>query len=356
MIPRLLDSNFDAIIPLELFDSFLWVDRYNTFGDFEFVSVPFINYLQALSTAKYLSLDESEHTMFLEYINIKTDPVNGNKLILKGKSLESMLDRRIIWNPTSCVGNMQEEFFLKILNENIINSDPTERRINGFLMEMSEDDYITSLEINDQFFGKYIYDAVSNTCKINDIGFKIIFHRNYWFIFELYNGKDRSSLQSENPQVVFSSKFQNLITADYIRTDQLLKTVAKVVGEEGIGNIQLTATAYAKSGGGSDLNRRELFLEATDVRKETDEGTLSDEEYQALLVSKGEEELRSKILIDVTDGEVDYNLFTYGVDFNMGDIVQIEDDYGHFSRSRIVEMVFSQDSEGEKKFPVFSTV
>ena len=49
-------------------------------------------------------------------------------------------------------------------------------------------------------------------------------------------------------------------------------------------------------------------------------------------------------------------MFVFGVDFFLGDVVQLSDRYGNEGRSRITEIVFSHDSEGEKTYPTFISV
>ena len=49
-------------------------------------------------------------------------------------------------------------------------------------------------------------------------------------------------------------------------------------------------------------------------------------------------------------------MFTYGVDFFMGDIVQIANEYGHETKSRIVELITSESEEGVSTYPTFEYV
>ncbi len=51
------------------------------------------------------------------------------------------------------------------------------------------------------------------------------------FVFELYAGFDRSYDQTENPYVIFSPKFENIINSNYIESKASLKTVTLVGGE-----------------------------------------------------------------------------------------------------------------------------
>ena len=47
----------------------------------------------------YLQSKESEHVMIVEKIQITSDTEDGNHVTVTGRSLESILDRRIVWGP-----------------------------------------------------------------------------------------------------------------------------------------------------------------------------------------------------------------------------------------------------------------
>lgn len=352
-----LDSTFKSVDTVDVFNSFIWTDRYNSFGNFELSIKPTSDYLSLLNESGYINIEESEHTMFIEDINIKTNIEDGNELIIKGRSLESMLDRRIIWDPDNYIGDFQMDGVYHILNVNIFGATPTSRQIPGFKFIITDDNYIENLTINEQFFGEIIYDVVSDLCFSRNVGFKIILDEEdpyEWFKFSLYMGKDRSFGQSSNPYVLFSPNSDNLINADYFKTNRFLKTIALIAGERGVANVQLTATAYTSSGTG--LNRREIFLEPSNIKRQSPGTIITDSEYVEMLEEIGLKELSKMKVIELVDGEVDASLFSYGTDFNMGDIVQLEDAYGHLSTSRINEVIFSHDTSGFKILPIFETI
>ena len=57
------------------------------------------------------------------------------------------------------------------------------------------------------------------------------------------------------------------------------------------------------------------------------------------------------------DGTIDLTgSYVYGTDFNLGDIVQMEDMFGNTSRVQIVEMTFSENLSGTAMYPRLRTV
>ena len=75
------------------------------------------------------------------------------------------------------------------------------------------------------------------------------------------------------------------------------------------------------------------------------------------LEQRGRENLAENIAVVAFEGQADVvSMFAYGTDFFMGDIVQIADDYGHETKSRIVELVSSESEEGVSTYPTFASV
>ena len=222
---------------------------------------------------------ESEHVMIVEKIQITSDTEDGNHVTVTGRSLESILDRRIVWGQKLLSGNLQNGI-KTLLNENVISPSDSNRKISNFIFKESTDSAITKLKLEAQYTGDNLYDVIQKICEEQGIGFKITLNDEKQFVFELYAGSDRSYDQTENPYVIFSPKFENIINSNYIESKASLKTVTLVGGEgEGAGR------RYTTVGGGSGLNRRELFTDARDISSNVgSDDALTDAEYMAYLV------------------------------------------------------------------------
>ncbi len=174
--------------------------------------------------------------------------------------------------------------------------------------------------------------------------------------FSLYAGVDRSYDQTTNAYVAFTSNLQNLLNADYIESSRSLKTACLVAGSAGVGNIKTTSTIYAPGASSlSGLARKELYFEAS-ISRNTPDGELSEADYVLALEGRGKEELAKYIYLKSFDGEIDTTMYNYGDEFGMGDILQIADDYGHETDSRVIEMTYSQDEAGSSVYPTFETI
>lgn len=351
-----LNTDLDAVHIVDLYESFIWTDRYDEYGDFELYTSMDSNILSYIRQDYYLQNRDSEHVMIIEKITITSDAEEGNHIRVTGRSLESILDRRIVWGLKVLSGNLQNAI-KTLLNECIIAPSISARKISNFVFKESNDPAITSLKIDAQYTGDNLYDVIQKLCADNGIGFKITLNDSKQFVFQLYSGSDRSYEQTDNPYVVFSPKFENIINSNYIESKSALKTIT-LIGGEGEG----AARTYATYGSGSGLNRREIFTDARDLSSEvTDDNgnttTLTAAEYTAQLQQRGKEKLAENVEVISFDGEAETTvMYVYGTDFFMGDIVQTEDDYGHEMRARVSEIIFSQDKDEQSVYPTFKTI
>lgn len=347
----LLNTSLDAIAVVDDYESLIWTDRYQEHGDFEIYTPVTAGILEVLKQDYYLINRDSEHVMIVEKLLIKTDVETGNHITITGRSLESILKRRIIWGLRSVNGTLQNGIKI-LLEENIINPTDPDRKIDNFIFEESDDERITSLKLDAQYTGDEIYDVVNKLCKKHGIGFKVTLNDNKQFVFKLYVGTDRSYDQTDNPYVIFSPNFENIVNSNYLESRSALKNVT-LIGGEGEGKDR----RYHTVGNASGLDRRELFTDARDISSEVDDVALTEDEYNALLAQRGNEKLSENISVVSFEGEIEPTImFRYQEDFFNGDIIQIENEYGHVSTARIVEMTTSENEQGTSVYPTFSTI
>ena len=346
-----LNAVFESIAVIDTYESMIWTDRYNAYGDFEIYFAMDESLLEYIKEDYYLWLKESDHSMIIEDIKIDADTEEGKRLIVTGRSLESILERRIIWGQRVFSGNLQNAIQM-MLNENIISPSVADRKIVNFVFVPSTDSKITSLTIDNQYTGDDLYTVIKGLCEENNIGFKIVLTDDNQFAFSLYAGADRSYDQTENPYVVFSPNFENIINSNYFSSKAGYRNVTLVAGE-GEGASRKTTVVGSASG----LDRRELFTDARDISSDTEDGTLSDAEYIAQLRTKGLKNLADHMITTAFEGEVEVTrLFKYGEDFFIGDIVQIANEYGNENSAYISELIISNSDEGLSIYPTFKTI
>lgn len=478
-----LDENLDAVNILDTYKSLIWTDRFYEYGDFEITMPMNMTILDTVKQDRYLWRKDSEHVMIIEKILIEEDAEDGDVLTITGRSLESILDRRVIWGLKNLSGNLQNGIE-ELLNDCIIDPSKLERKIDNFIFEETADPSITALTIEAQYTGDNLYDVVKALCEERGVGFRVRLNDQKQFVFSLYSGADRSYDQFANPSVIFSPKFDNITDASYMESKSSFKNVT-LVGGEGEGS----ARRYTAVGNTSGLERRELFTDARDISSDiseditesfdftqytsqvfnnnsktfvtnanfnscmvdvsnfagrtisisipkytdstgavsgfatilvdsskkyvstlqvweknsdtSDNGTLStyeillpdyakyiytsmysqtaidnnvyygdlddfncqmvklsNSEYIASLRQRGTEDLAENIEIISFEGEAESTImFKYGIDFFIGDIVSVADKYGHSLKSRVIEVITSNNEDGSTSiYPTFTTI
>ncbi len=347
----ILDTNLQAVSIVDVYESLIWVDRFQQCGDFELYVTAESDLIQQFKEGYYLQNRDSEHVMLIERVSIASDVEKGNHITITGRSLESILNRRIIWGQKTLHGNFQNELHA-LLEECIISPTDSNRRIPNVIFEESDDPLITELTIDAQYTGDNLYDVITKLCEERNIGFKLVINDDQKFVFKFYAGVDRSFNQSKMPYVVFSPSFDNILNSNYMESKESLKNVTLVAGEgEG------TARKYAVVGTGVGLERRELFTDARDITSDIgNDVTLTADEYTLLLKQRGSEKLAEHTDIVSFEGQAETStMFRYNEDFFTGDIVQIANEYGHEATACITEIVISENEEGISVYPTFKT-
>lgn len=345
---RVLSPDLIAKGIIDNYESLIWNECYSDYGDFEIYSTVNENLLSLCQINNYLMRSDSDRVMIIDRINIKTDTEEGNHITITGRTVESILTRRIIWNQTTISGSVQNGI-KTLINDAIINPSDSDRKIENFIFEESDDPAVTSLEMNEcQYDGENLYDVIREICCVFKIGFKITLVNNQW-VFKLYAGKDRSYNQDKLPYIVFSHNFGNLIDSDFTVDLTNFKNTSLVAGEgEGTDRKRISV-----SDGSTGINRRELYYESS-VSSTSYEQHVTEQEYLALLQQDGIQNLVDYGVDNKFEGSADISeLFVYGRDFFMGDVLQVIDEFGNGARSRVDKLVTTHDNDGLKTYPSF---
>ena len=348
-----LNTDFEAVGIIDYYESLIWTERFAEAGDFELYLRSDSSVFDIVQQGYYLYLKGARMTMIVEQLEINTNVEDGNELIITGRSLESLLDRRIIFPQTNLDGKLQNGV-QKLLDENLISPSDENRKIENFVFDESTDEAITELKLEAQYTGDNLYDTICAICASYTIGFEVTLGDDSKFHFSLYAGTDRSYDQEANTYVVFSSRYDNLISSNYLESNKSLKTVTVVAGE-GEGTDRKTKTVEASMGAGSGMFRRELFTDARDLSTTTSSSTeMSEEAYMAKLEQRGLEKLAENVSIITFEGEVENGqTFTFDKDYHIGDIVQLVDQYDREGTVRVTELIRSISSSGVEYYPTF---
>ncbi len=375
---KILNKGFNWKYSIDQYKSFIWTERYNKYGDFE-VYVPMDStILKEILLDDYVSVDDSDRLMIVENLETTFDPDEGDMLIVSGRSLESILTRRIEYTWQRYYTNVDfQEIITQLFDRNIVPGKALvggeHRGIPNLKFRKSDDERISnSIKYTGQTDGIELYSFISDECQNRGIGFKLLLENNSDLVCELYMGDDRSYAQNKNPWVIFSPDFGNLISSSFINSNADYKNCALTHLDSGttaanvdgyvrsnvrrnyisVGSNIVSPTINPEFSG---LNCREMYLIVTgDINAPAASWNNMDRAARNLgLMNLGKHKIKNSFS---GEGE-DTNEYIYKKDYFLGDIVQLEDQYGNTGSARISEFVICDDtSNGYQKYPEFEMV
>lgn len=195
--------------------------------------------------------------------------------------------------------------------------------------------------ISVQLRGENLGQWMEDICTENHIGWYMDLTENTMY-FKFKEGHDLSEY------VIFSPEFDNLISSSYQKSWETYRNAA-LIGGEGEGLEQKVENI----GTASSFNRYEEYINGSEVS--TNDGEISDAYYRRMLKQYGQTAIiplknKESIEADIyTDG-----VFKIGEDFDLGDIVKVEEDHGISSTVKLVEIIYSDESSGTKTTGVFN--
>ena len=335
MMPVIMNDQFERLAIIDDYISFIWSTRYYTSGDFQLmVDVNKAN-SQLFVKDYYVVRDDDENVGIIEDILIQRNEDGIDVLIIKGRFLDAIIARRIIAVQTTVDGKISD-CIEQLLDENIINPTEAVRQIDNFTI----DSYEIATTMQAQYTGKNLLDTISDICKTYSIGYKVTLNADHEFVFQLYEGTDRTYDQNVNPWVIFSDTYDNLLSSQYEENYQKLVNAVLVAGEgEGLDRI----TAWV-SDGSSGINRYEVYKDERNIR--SDDGEIYIDEYMELLRESGKESMTKYTA--AFSGTVYFDNIKYKQDIGMGDLCVIENSrWGIYMNTRLVEVIESVNEAGE---------
>lgn len=345
-----LDTDLSILDVMDSFESSIWTIQYFSQNDFELIVPATSYYIKLLQKDRMLCRgkdredEKYNNVMVIENVNITTDWENGDKLKITGKGLKSIVGRRIVWKQTNLTGSV-ETGIRQVITENMINPADTARKIEGFLLE---DEIGITDTFDVQLSGENIAEWIETTCQTYGIGWDVYIN-NKKYIFKMYKGVDRSYNQKDVLPVVFSDDFDNLLSSSYSYEKAEYKNAALVGGEgEGI-NQRTTAIGDA-----TGLQRYETYIDGSSVSSNGE--IITEEQYYKLLQNYGKEQLSAVAYTEKFEGNVEPSgNYVLNKDYFLGDIVQVRNEYGISATPRIIEIIESEDENGDSTVPTFST-
>lgn len=347
-----LDTAFKKIAIIDAYESLIWTERFNSYGEFELYLIPSIELLETLAINNYLKKSDSDTVMIISTRELMTDIEDGDHLTVRGKSLESLLERRIVWTQTTFQGTAVKDAIQRLISDSITSPSVSERKISNFVYDGPESGIIyENDQVTIQFTGDNLYDAIQTICEIANISFKVILEDGN-FRFKLFSGKDRSYAQDILPRVLFNETMENLISTNYYNSVENYMNVTLVAGA-GEGTERKTYTIGTTAG----IDRRELYTDARDISDQDDDGQAIDPLiYNYLLSVRGNQKLIENQITEAYESSMETKTqYEFNKDYKIGDVVELVNKYGIQAQTVVSEVVESYDNDGYSIVPTFIT-
>ena len=333
---------------VEKYVSLIWTIRYDEAGEFELETIYTPELRALLIEDNLVSTDLKNRFAIIQSIEIEKDDDGNATMIVKGKTIEIIMDRRLILKilrfgdeNIGQTANIQQSM-KKIIDDNIIDPTDPNRKISDFVFVSSRDYAVTSLEFAETFHQISVYEAISNTCKDNHIGFKLLLNNNGEFYFSLFKGRDLSG------KVLFSPYYDNINNTKFSTDSEAHKNTLITTNESG-DTLVITNEESMPYG----LDRKEVFENLGELKDNSKE-VLTDQEIEKKAIKKLNLEYKKKTGFD---GEIITDVFyKYEEDYDVGDRVWIEDEYGNTEAVYISEIVITCDENGLTIIPTFKEI
>jgi hypothetical protein len=342
---------------IDKFESLIWTERWQQFGDFQ-LDIPSTSGNRTLLKAgTRLAMNKSNYIMTVESIEDGGDSENRRMLTIKGRSIESQLLDRVAknsladlttspkWTITLPPAALARKIFHDICVLGIL--DPAD--VIPFIVEESLLSPGTIPEpvdpITVELEPTTVYDAIVDISNVWNLGFRML--RNFdasEIYFDVYSGSDRTSGQMVHAPVIFSPELDNLQNTKELTSIDKAKNVAYVFSPAGFQMVYAIGVDPEIEG----FERKVLVVNASDITSENPD-------VASALIQRGNEELAKYRTYQAFDGEISqFSQYKYGTHYHLGDLVEQRNLSGVTNNMRVSEQIFVQDQQGERAYPTLT--
>lgn len=387
-----LTDTFLANETIDEFVSAIWTERYSVAGDFQLVVPATDENVTRLAEGTYLGLRGTKEVMIVE-----TQQIEEGLLTLTGPSLLEFLNQRFLWarNPDSSAADSRIKDY----------TDAT-KKPGAFLADLVTKWAISPTAMTSSWAPANLewtyeaipfltlgpvdasgdvqrltaptgplYEAIVQLATKYKVGVSLYLEladpmSGYSLKFTTYQGKDRTSDQEVYPLVRLTPELDGLNKIKEIRSLANYKNVVYVYYQGEISKHLAEPSLPEPEG----FARRVLVTDAAGepVGRKVEKTQFSGYwgswgTYSVTVVGSGEitafraqnakDALANHNYIRAVDGESSpINDYQYGVDYELGDLIELQGLTGAIGKARVTEFIRSQDKNGERSYPTISVV
>lgn len=392
-----LTPTFLAATPVDEFISAVWTERYAEAGEAQIVLGASKRNIDLFREGTYLALRGSR-----EVVQIESQSIEDGKLTVIGPTLErAILGQRYVWaaNPDydgsgdNLVADYSREdkkpgdFISHVVDKFVINPVDFTGTWTPAKLDAEHD------KIYELFLGATdasgtvqrltaptgpVYTAIEQLAKQHQVGISLYVASaspltGFRLEFTTYKGQDRTSDQSTNPLVRLSPELDGISDIKELRSISQWKNVVYVYYQGSVTKFLADPSQPEPEG----LDRRVMVTDAQGEPPGHKENVISGVKYPgnefggptynytqvtvsdvpAFLAQNAKDALANNNYIHSIDGKTSpISDYTFGRDYFLGDIIELEGLTGDISKAQITEFIRSVDKNGEKSYPTISVV
>jgi Siphovirus ReqiPepy6 Gp37-like protein len=313
-----------------------------------------------LPTGTLISHADTLEVMIVENHEITEQSGEDPELKITGRSFETYLENRVVGTNAARTSSTIVEYVLplartwtqavKLINDHIV-SPPT--NVNDALVNVSAN---TGLIASDPGTSELreidrgnVHERLVEILFVDDLGIKTIRRNTFGgvgsstqTILQVYRGVNKAN------SVIFSWKSGDLEAADYLFSEKKLKNSALVEGKFVYRMVDLGPTKY---------DRRVMLVQADDIDGHYDvkpTGAALTNILNSMNV-RGQQALKAQNRITISRADVSNTTkYQYRRDYNIGDLVSLDGNFGQIATMRVIEYVEIEDENGESGHPTLS--
>ncbi|HZJ98484.1 MAG TPA: siphovirus ReqiPepy6 Gp37-like family protein [Tissierellaceae bacterium] len=308
---RILSKELNLLGEVDNYLSFSFTRKYYTYGEFQLVTNIKIQNADKLNIGNILMVGNDKFKVgLIRHKEIKINEVGEEMLTVKGYSLSHFLTQRITLPPEGVVQDTIEgnaEAVMKhYVKRNCLDIEVME--FPNFIISKNQ-----NRGGNIKWSSRYknLAEELEKISRLTDIDFTIYpDFESKTYVFDVYDGRNFSANQDINPPVIFSSKFDNVKSQEYV--DSLIDygNYAIVAGPgEGVDREIIMMGSETASG----FEKSVILVDARDLEDSND------------LPARGNMKLQEHKRVTSFSTEVlPTGPFKYQVDWDLGDIVTVQ--------------------------------
>lgn len=349
------------------YESLIWHEKFIEAGDFELYLVATPNILLEIIPLTFVGIPDSDTFMMIEKIELKQEAGEADHIIISGRDWRCLFETRVFWK--SFLGTSSKKIY-NILKSILSNEQSGETALfqiykwneqsqryfieSNFVTD-SIDDTISDIYLEDDESAEYIgrdlegtnlYSEIIKICTRFGIGWKMYESIDGKIHANFHKGIDRSTDQSNVVPVIFSKKFENLLSFKHISDYTNYKN-------DGYVDILLSSYKYLTNipiyNTYHGLTRRELYtvfdMTQMSIFPTYELGTT----YGRLVLAYNYcQEEKTECEIEPNDTN-----FIFKKHYNIGDIVEVESEFGIIKKLTCSGSIISYDTNGFTIIPEF---